>query len=79
MHGIGFARPRLTAALRLQLLTFGLGVDCAPASAAQACAVAYAVPNGAAERAGLTEGDLITSFDGKVLDEAGQKCVRPAH
>src|SRR5207248_3565984 len=74
--GIGFAVPSNTARAVVPILERGgtikrpyLGVETAPASPTSptGAQVVRAVPGGPADRAGIKQGDVITSVDGKAI------------
>ena len=62
-------------AVLLQLLSYGLGLDCGAAASTGACEVAYVAPNGPAQLAGVLASDTVTRFNGRQVDAETSKCV----
>lgn len=58
----------------VQLVSYGLGVDCGAAAAAASCTVDFVASGSAAELAGIRAGSKITRFDGALITRETARC-----
>jgi S1-C subfamily serine protease len=63
------------ASAAVQILSYGLGIDCEEADVTSSCSVAYVAPSGAAEQAAIATGSRITAFNGTRITTGSSMCA----